>query len=121
MSKDTGALRPIVRAPLRKELPARLRTGRGFSVLELKAVGLDVKKARKLGLRVDERRNSCHDENVKVLKEFLVRASQTLRAVERTNFYFSPSVFTNTVRVKDRFEFWRCTFLRHFYPLRLAW
>jgi large subunit ribosomal protein L13e len=76
MSKEAGALRPIVRAPLRKELPAKLRIGRGFSVLELKAVGLDVKKARRLGLRVDERRDSCHEENVKALKEFLARTPQ---------------------------------------------
>lgn len=86
MSKDTGALRPIVRAPLRKELPARLRTGRGFSVLELKAVGLDVKKARKLGLRVDERRNSCHKENVKVLKEFFGKGLSNLEGCRENKF-----------------------------------
>jgi large subunit ribosomal protein L13e len=76
MSKDIKPPRPIVQAPLHKELPARLRTGRGFSIPELKAVGLDVKKARKLGLRVDERRDTCHEENVKALKKLLARASQ---------------------------------------------
>ncbi|MEM1901210.1 MAG: ribosomal protein L13e [Candidatus Nezhaarchaeales archaeon] len=64
---------PIVKVPSRKELPARTRPGKGFSVPELKAVGLNVKRARKLGLRVDERRDSCREENVKSLKEFLER------------------------------------------------
>jgi large subunit ribosomal protein L13e len=77
MSKDIEVPRPIVQAPLRKELPVKLRTGRGFSVPELNAVGLDVKKARKLGLKVDERRDSCHEENVKALKEFLAKTPQS--------------------------------------------
>jgi len=82
MSKDVEAPRPIVQAPLRKELPIKLRSGRGFSIPELKAVGLDVKRARKLGLRVDERRDSCHEENVKALEEFLTKASKPQRAHE---------------------------------------
>ena len=48
-----------------------VRIGRGFSVGELKEVGLDVKKARKLGLYVDERRKSIHKENIEILKEFI--------------------------------------------------
>ncbi|MEM2213644.1 MAG: ribosomal protein L13e [Candidatus Nezhaarchaeales archaeon] len=64
---------PIVQVPSRKELRVRTRPGKGFSVPELKAVGLNVRRARKLGLRVDERRDSCREENVKLLKEFLER------------------------------------------------
>lgn len=44
---------PIVQVPSRKELRVRTRPGKGFSVPELKAVGLNVRRARKLGLRVD--------------------------------------------------------------------
>lgn len=49
----------------------RMRIGRGFSKGELKEVGLDVKKARKLGLYIDERRRSIHKENIEMLKEFI--------------------------------------------------
>ena len=80
MSKEVEVPRPIVQAPLRKELPVKLRVGRGFSVPELKAVGLDVRRARRLGLRVDERRDSCHEENVRALKEFLAKISQSSKS-----------------------------------------
>jgi len=49
----------------------KLREGRGFSVGELKEVGLSVKEARKLGLYVDARRRSTHPENVRALRELL--------------------------------------------------
>jgi large subunit ribosomal protein L13e len=48
-----------------------VRIGRGFSIGELKEVGLNVKKARKLGLYIDERRRSIHKENIEILKEFI--------------------------------------------------
>ncbi|BDC18585.1 50S ribosomal protein L13e [Acidianus sp. HS-5] len=47
------------------------REGKGFSVGELKAVNLTPGKARKLGLRVDKRRKSVHQENVDSLKKYL--------------------------------------------------
>jgi len=80
VSKDVDVPKPIVQAPLYKELPIKLRVGRGFSLPELKAVGLDAKRARRLGLRVDERRDSCHEENVRALKEFLAKTSQSSRS-----------------------------------------
>ncbi len=64
----------IVKKPrLRKLGPIDpgLREGRGFSLGELKAVGLDPKRAMKLGLYVDKRRKTVHEWNVKALKEFL--------------------------------------------------
>jgi large subunit ribosomal protein L13e len=44
------------------------RTGRGFSLGELKKAGMDIRAARKKGIRVDKFRKSTHDENVKILK-----------------------------------------------------
>lgn len=49
----------------------KIREGKGFSIGELKEAGLDVQKARKLGLYVDKRRKTIHKENVEALKKFL--------------------------------------------------
>jgi len=48
-----------------------LRVGKGFSIGELKAAGLKLEEARKLGLWIDKKRRSIHEWNVKVLKEYL--------------------------------------------------
>ena len=64
----------IVKKPrLRKLGPIDpgVRVGRGFSLGELKAVGLDPKKAMKLGIYVDRRRKSVHEWNIASLREFL--------------------------------------------------
>lgn len=58
-------LRPLVMHRKRE------RKGKGFSLAELKAVGLSKVKAKKLGIAVDERRKSCLEENINMLKEFL--------------------------------------------------
>ncbi len=47
------------------------RVGRGFSKGELEAVGLDFKKALKLGIPIDKRRRTVHEWNIKILKDYL--------------------------------------------------
>lgn len=75
---------PIVRVPGRSGAHVKTRTGRGFSLSEIKAVGLDVERARKLGLRVDENRGSCYEENVKRLKEFLEKIPRLEKTVDKS-------------------------------------
>ncbi len=70
---------PIVKCPrLIKHggLPPRARQGKGFSVGEIKAVGLSVKEARLLGIYVDERRRSVHPENIEALREYLRKIAE---------------------------------------------
>jgi large subunit ribosomal protein L13e len=47
------------------------KEGRGFSKEELREAALDFKKALKLGIPVDSKRRTLHEENVEALKEYL--------------------------------------------------
>jgi len=49
----------------------RTKGGRGFSRGELKEAGVDPKHALKLGIPIDPRRKTKHEENVKMLKKHL--------------------------------------------------
>jgi ribosomal protein L13E len=42
--------------------------GKGFSPTELSKAGLTKQDARKIGLRIDVKRKSAHDENIATLK-----------------------------------------------------
>ena len=68
---------PLVRKPRLISsggvLGSEWRVGRGYSVGEVKAVGLTVGEARLLGIRVDTRRDSVWDINVQRLREWLNR------------------------------------------------
>ena len=68
---------PIVKVPvLIKHAgvpPREFRVGRGYSEGEVKAVGLTVYEARRLGIYVDPRRKTVHEENVRALAEWLER------------------------------------------------
>ncbi len=46
------------------------RSGRGFSIEELKKAGLNRAEAKKLEIPVDERRKTAHDQNVEVIKAY---------------------------------------------------
>lgn len=47
------------------------KEGRGFSKEELKKSALDFRKALRLEIPVDLKRNTLHEENVEALKEYL--------------------------------------------------
>ena len=49
----------------------RVRRGRGFSRGELKALNLNLKRALRLGIPIDPRRRSRHEENVEALRRLL--------------------------------------------------
>lgn len=68
------SVKPYVKPPrLIKErgLSKKLRQGRGFSICEIEKSGLDLEKARGLSIPIDVRRRSCHEWNIKILKELL--------------------------------------------------
>lgn len=55
----------------------KLRKGKGFSRGELKEVGFSPKHALKLGIQIDPRRLTTHDQNVKTLKAYLSKEMPT--------------------------------------------
>ncbi|XP_067905365.1 large ribosomal subunit protein eL13 [Heterodontus francisci] len=68
-----GPLRPVVRCPTIR-YHTKVRAGRGFSLEELKAAGINRRVARTIGIAVDHRRRNKSTEsiqcNVQRLKEY---------------------------------------------------
>ena len=68
-----GDLRPVVRCPTFK-YNTKVRSGRGFTLEELKTAGISAKAARAIGISVDHRRHNKSTEslqaNVQRLKEY---------------------------------------------------
>ena len=46
------------------------RSGRGFSLEELKKAGLNKAEAKRLKIPVDKRRKTAHDQNVEAVKAY---------------------------------------------------
>jgi len=69
----------------------RIRAGRGFSRGELREVNLSVREALKLGIPVDVRRSTRHDENVEILKSYLAevlpaeKSSKSPKVISKKN------------------------------------
>ena len=57
--------------------PETVREGRGFSLAEIQAAGLNAGEAQILGVPVDMRRKSSHEENVEILKDFAAQAKES--------------------------------------------
>jgi large subunit ribosomal protein L13e len=71
--RPLDALRPVVRAPTIK-YNRKVRAGRGFTLREIKAAGLNAAYARTIGIAVDHRRQNRSTEifelNIQRLKEY---------------------------------------------------
>jgi large subunit ribosomal protein L13e len=52
----------------------KVKTGKGFSIDEVKEAGVNVGEARHLGVPVDQRRSTNYPENVEALKEWIAEA-----------------------------------------------
>jgi large subunit ribosomal protein L13e len=57
--------------------PGTVREGRGFSLAEIQAAGLNAGEAQILGIPVDLRRKSSHEENIEILKDFAKQAKES--------------------------------------------
>jgi len=79
---------PIVKVPKLIKYggvpPREYKVGKGFSIGEIKALGLSIREARLLGIYVDERRRSVHEENIKRLREYLRRVLEGAKPAEPT-------------------------------------
>ncbi len=67
----------------------RTREGKGFSKAELAAVDLTLGRAKTMGIPMDHRRGSSHEENIKVLKEFL-KDEKNLEKVKKPKMTSKP-------------------------------
>jgi len=69
-----GNLKPVVHSPTQR-YNVKLRSGKGFTLEELKAAGVSALKARTIGISVDKRRTNHCEESLKVngdrLKEYM--------------------------------------------------
>ena len=46
----------------------KTREGRGFSKQEINAAGLNILKAKKMGIAIDKKRRTVYEENIKILE-----------------------------------------------------
>lgn len=70
-------VRPYVKPPNMikdRGVTKNLRYGRGFSRCEIGKAGLSIEKAKSMGIPIDARRRSCHEQNIKILQELLAKS-----------------------------------------------
>ena len=71
-------IKPTIIKPNGKEA-----VGKGFSLNELKEAGVNVQQARQIGLPVDQKRKSTHEENVKSIKAHAQLAKEKAQAAPK--------------------------------------
>jgi ribosomal protein L13E len=59
----------------------KMRGARGFSTEELKKAKFDIRVAKRLGLKLDYRRKTAYEDNIRLLKERL--AQEKTKKVEK--------------------------------------
>ncbi|HDJ89330.1 MAG TPA: hypothetical protein ENG40_01380 [Thermoprotei archaeon] len=84
--------KPIVKIPSSKG-ERNQKIARGYSIEEIKAVGLNINEARKIGIYVDERRKSAYEENINALKKWLEK-------VDKNNIPPKYSTLPKIVKIK---------------------
>jgi predicted flap endonuclease-1-like 5' DNA nuclease len=72
------AFRPEIQSPQSGET----RTGRGFSIHELKDAGISLADARWMAIPIDSRRKTNHANNVKALKDYVKRIEGLKKAAK---------------------------------------
>ena len=60
------------------------KTGKGFSPNELKECGINKQQAKQIGVPVDVKRKSTHQENVQTIKAHLQQAKEQAHAKAKT-------------------------------------
>jgi ribosomal protein L13E len=59
-------------------------TGRGFSPSELEKAGVNKQQAKQMGIPVDVKRKSAHDENIATIKAHAQKAKAEAQAKPKT-------------------------------------
>jgi len=77
--KNMHHIRAVITKPNGKQ-----SLGKGFSPTELEKAGLDKQQAQKIGIHIDIKRKSFHDENVATLKAHLEKAKAEAAAKPKT-------------------------------------
>jgi large subunit ribosomal protein L13e len=72
------------------ESGGRVREGKGFSLAELEEVELTAGQAKSMGIPVDTRRGTSHEENVEALKEFIEDSKDVDIKVEKPKMENKP-------------------------------
>ncbi len=94
VSLDRGTIKLIRKKILVvNPITRRLVRGRGFSVKEIRELGLTMNLARILGIPVDPRRKTLYTHNVEFLKEILEKANVEIKAI-KTYEAVTPTVST---------------------------
>jgi len=85
-------------------LPRPYREGRGFSLGEIKALNLTEHEARLLGIYVDTRRKTTHEENIKALREYLINLKRALESGAPLPEPRLPKIFLAKIDVSRVFK-----------------
>jgi ribosomal protein L13E len=70
--------------PIITDQTGKKRRGKGFSLNELKEAGLNTSDTKKLGVHLDRKRKTAHEQNIKTLKVHATKAKSEAKAKPAT-------------------------------------